>query len=327
MELEKAIYGFTLYLKASNYSLSTVTLYEIAIKNLSSFLNNPKIRDIDHQDLQRFFIYLQEEYIPKRFGNNQKPLSGSSRQNYWKAIRTFFTWATEEFGLRKRPDDRLKMPLNNPKIVLPFSKEDVRALLKAAEFTKEAHPGNRKAFTMKRRTSSRDIALILLMVDTGLRVGEVSRLNISDIDLESGAVNISPFGDSARKTKSRIVYLGKNSRKAIWHYLSTRNDYLPEDPLFLSERNVRLESNAIRCLFNDLGKRAGVANCHPHRTRHYFCVEYLKAGGDIFTLQRQTGHSSLKMLQNYLALANADVAAVHRRVSPGDKVSSTTNDK
>jgi integrase/recombinase XerD len=321
MDLERAIEGFTLNLKASSYSPSTINLYIIALRNLCGFLENPEIDKISYQDLQRYLVYLSEVYEPKRFGNKPNhPLSGSSRQNHWKAIRTFFKWAEEEFQLKRRPDVRLKLPLNNPKIVLPFTENEVRALLKAAEYTSEAHPGNRKSFTMRRRTATRDIALIYLLLDTGLRVGEASRLNIEDVNLESGEITVAPFGDSNRKTKSRIVYLGKNSKRAIWHYLASRKDYDKTEPLFLSERKRRLDGNAVRCLLADLGERAGVPNCHPHRFRHFFCVEYLRGGGDIFTLQRQTGHATLKMLQNYLALANSDVAAVHRKVSPGDRV-------
>ena len=88
----------------------------------------------------------------------------------------------------------------------------------------------------------------------------------------------------------------------------------------MSEKQIRLSTGAIRCLFADLGKRANISGCHPHRTRHYFCVEYLKAGGDLLTLQRQTGHSSYKMLQHYVNLANSDVGLVHKRVSPGDRI-------
>lgn len=319
MDLKSAIDGFSLYLRASGYSPSTVSLYMIALRNLCEFLENPKVEKISLPDLQRFMVYLSEEYKPKRFGNKTHPLSGSSRQNFWKAIRTFFAWATEEFQLKKRPDERLKLPQNNPKIILPFTEDEVRALLKMAEFTAEAHPKNRSAFTMKRRTASRDIALLFLLTDTGLRVGEASRLNIQDVNLETGEIIVAPFGDSNRKTKSRIVYLGRNSKRALWHYLAKRKENDVSEPLFISERNRRLDGNAIRCLLADLGNRAGVSNCHPHRFRHYFCVEYLRAGGDIFTLQKQTGHTSLKMLQNYLTLSNSDVAAVHRKASPGDK--------
>lgn len=319
MDLERAIEGFELHLKASSYSPSTVTLYIIALRNLCQFLKNPEVEKITYPDLQRFMVFLSEEYKPKRFGNKNYPLSGSSRQNYWKALRTFFKWAAEDLPLKKRPDERLRLPSNNPKIILPFSEQDVRNLLKTAEYTKEAHPGNRGAFKMRRRTSVRDLALILLLLDTGLRIGEASRLNIQDVNLETGEIFIAPFGDSNRKTKSRIVYLGKNSKRALWHYLSKRKDAERSEPLFLSERRKRLDGNAVRCLLADLGKRAGVPNCHPHRFRHFFCVEYLKAGGDIFTLQKITGHSTLQMLQNYIALANSDVAAVHRKASPGDK--------
>jgi integrase/recombinase XerD len=320
MNLQKAVEGFTIYLKASSYSPSTVELYNIVLNNLGNFLNNPEVDKISYQDLQRYMIYLQEEYVPKRFGNKEHPLSGSSRQNHWKAIRTFFKWASEYLHLKKRPDERLKLPINNPKAVLPLSEQDIRALLKSAEFTKEAHPENRGAFKMRRRTATRDIALMLLMLDTGLRVGEVSRLNVQDVDFETGEVFVAPFGNSMMKTKSRVVYLGKNSKNSLWHYLSTRKDFEKTEPLFLSERKKRLDGNAVRCLLSDLGDRASVSDVHPHRFRHTFAIQFLRGGGDVFSLQRILGHSSLQMVSHYLALANCDTANAHRRASPVDKL-------
>lgn len=324
MILSLATEGFILHLQAEGYSPSTVTLYKIVLDNLAAFLNDPDVETISFHNLQKYMVYLQTDYVPRRFGSSNKPLSGSSLQNHWKAIRTFFKWCSEELELKNRPDIRLKLPKNNPKTVLPFTEDEIKSLLKAAEYTDEVKPGNHKPFRMHRRTAARDLAVIYIMLDTGCRVGEISRLNIEDVNVETGNIIVTPFGNSGIKTKSRMVYLGKNARRSLWRYLTKRKGKAklidPSEPLFLSERGRRLDRNAIRCLLADLGKRAGVASCHPHRFRHTFAIEFLRGGGDVFSLQKILGHATLKMVEHYLSLANSDVEAAHRRASPSDRI-------
>jgi len=319
MKLTQALEGFIFALKADGYSLSTVELYSGMLAVLTSFLNDCEVEEITPADFTRYFAYLRTDYKPKRSGNNDAPLSGSTLQNHWKAIRRFFRWAEDELNLKARPDAKLKLPSNNPKAILPLSEDDIRALLDAAEFTREAQTAGRRAFKMKRATGDRDTAFIILLLDTGLRCGEACRLNVKDVDLENGEVFITPFGNSRRKTKSRVVPIGKSTRRILWRYLSIRPDASKDDPFFVTSAGRRLNNNSARLLLNDLGDKAGVKNCHPHRLRHTFAVEYLRNEGDIFTLQMILGHSSLDMVRVYLQLVKADAKNAHRRSSPADK--------
>lgn len=318
MKITQATQGFLTFMKADGYSPSTVVLYDYVLKSLADFLEDMEVEKIKHNDLMRYFAYLRDGYEPTRKNGSDAPLSGSTLQNHWKGIRTFFRWAEEDLELKTRPDVKIKLPGKNPKVILPFTEQEVKDLLKATEYT-EVSPGNRKAYSMKRRTAERDLSIILMLLDTGLRIGELCRLNFGDVDLETGDVYIAPYGNSNRKTKSRVVHIGKATRRVLWRYLSNRLDKNSEEALFLTESGTkRITPNSIRLLLADLGRKARVNNCHPHRFRHTFCIEFLRNEGDLFNLQAITGHANLEMLKNYVQIARSDSAKAHMRASPVD---------
>lgn len=319
MKLSKAIEGFFFSLKADGYSQATIDLYGYMLDTLIKFLGDPEIETITKTDLTRYFAYLRSEYQPNRKSKSIAPLSGSTLQNHWKAIKCLFNWASVEFSLQKRPDDKLKLPPNNPKVILPLSEDDIKAILAHAEYSRSAITSGRNSFKMKRTTAERDIAIIVLLLDTGVRSGEACRLNIKDLDLERGEIIIAPFGSSKRKTKSRVLPIGKATRRALWRYLASRSGTDGNSPLFVTITGKRMNPNSVRLLLTDLGIKASVPNCHPHRFRHTFAVEYLRNEGDIFTLQMILGHETLDMVRFYLQLANVDAVNAHRKSSPADK--------
>jgi len=305
MELSKAIKGFEIFLRAEGYAISTVELYSYCLNNLVKAIGDIELGEMNRNQLRFFLIGLQDQN-----------LSPSTIENHWKAIRTFNRWMNSDLQL-PRVDNDLARPKYKPAEITPFSEGEIRKLLNACSRTSLAVTKNRKKFTMPRPTSQRDQAIILMLLDTGLRVSELARLSIQDVNLENGEVFVKPFS-TGRKTKSRVVFLGNSSLKAIWKYLSTRKDAKPTDPVFLSSTGVPMNKNSIRHFLVNIGKRAGVKNVHPHRFRHTFAIQYLRNSGDIFTLQRMLGHSSLSMVQHYLAIADFDVKAAHQRASPAD---------
>jgi len=320
MKLSNAVEGFVFALKAEGYAASTIKMYIYVFDVLRGFLGDVEVEAIKPADLTRYFAYLRTSYTPNRMNGDLSPLSGGSLQNHWKAIRRFFRWAVSELRLRRRPDADLKLPPNkNPKVVLPLSEEEVKALMKVAEYCKPAETHGRKSFVMRKRTGDRDVALLFALLDTGLRVEEMGRLNIQDVNFETGEVFVAPFGNSGYKNKSRTVFFGKVTLRAVWRYLTTREDRQPTDPLFLSTMGYRMDNNSIRLLLADLGRRSGVKNVHPHRFRHTFAIEFLRNGGDVFSLQRLLGHSTLAMVEKYLSLSTTDMQNAHRKASPADK--------
>ena len=101
--------------------------------------------------------------------------------------------------------------------------------------------------------------------------------------------------------------------------MTKRKDTRPDDPLFETSKHQALERNALRKMLGTMGDRAEIVeHVTPHRLRHTFAITYLRNGGDVYTLQRLLGHSTMDMVKRYLALAQTDIADAHRRASPVD---------
>ena len=317
MLLSKSISGFILAKQADGLSFNTLDIYRWALDKLTAFLNDKPVEDVTVEDLRRFFAYLKDDYHNASITRKRERLSASSRQDAWVAVKSFWRWAHNELGA-ERVDTSIKRPEGETPVITPFSEDDVRAMLKAAERV-ETRPGERrKSFALRYPTSARNVALILLLLDTGLRVSEAARLKVGNVDLATGETTVEPHG-SGRKTKSRHVYLGKVARRAVWKYLAQREDAMQFNaPLFVTEDDKPMSKFSIGLVIRRIGKRAGVPNAHPHRFRHTFAVQYLRNGGDTFTLQRLLGHSTMEMVRRYLDLADADDAEAHRRASPAD---------
>jgi integrase/recombinase XerD len=317
MRLSKAIAGFFLSKSADGLSPNTIGIYRWALDKLVAFLDDPDLDSVSADDLRRWFVFLRTEYVTHGPSRNGGHLAIGSLQNAWVAVKSLWHWAHDELGV-SRVADSLKRPQGEPPIITPFTETEIRALLKAAETTTTKGTHKRRSYYQVRHTAHRNAALIRFLLDTGARVSEVARLRISDVSLELGEVVISPFG-SGRKSKGRHVYIGKSTRRELWRYLADRDDVNPEDCLFVSQDDQPMDKYSIGLVLRRIGRRAGVAHVHAHRFRHTFAVEYLRGGGDVFTLKRLLGHATLEMVNRYLALANTDDAAAHRRASPVDR--------
>jgi integrase/recombinase XerD len=211
----------------------------------------------------------------------------------------------------------LSAPQYVSKEAVPFTEDEIRLLLKACEYTASAKTNRRRSYVQIRPTGNRDRALILLLLDTGLRASECSRIQVNHVNLLTGEVDVIPFG-SGRKTHSRQVYLGSTARRALWRYLAER-ETRERDPVFCTISGRSMNNHSIRRVVVNLGKRADVRNVYPHRFRHTFAIQYLRNGGDIFTLQRLLGHRSLEMVKRYLSIAQSDIELAHRQASPVDR--------
>jgi len=158
----------------------------------------------------------------------------------------------------------------------------------------------------------------MLLLDTGLRMGELINLKMEDAHMTEGLLKVMGKGK-----KERIVPMGSNAQRALQRYLF-RYRHKPFHPgidnVFLSVLGKPLTENSIKLIFSRLAKKSGVVRLHAHLCRHTFATRFLINGGDVFTLQQILGHSTLEMVRHYVNLATNHVAIQHQRFSPLDRL-------
>lgn len=286
MLISDAIHGFYLHMLGSNYSPITAKNYKTFLNCMVVQIGNVNIETIRKNQIVAFLQSLREE------GKSE-----STVYAYWRTIRSFYNWASIELGI-ERPDN-IPSPGFSTKPVVPFTHDEISRLLKSAG-------------------SKRNATIILLLLDTGLRVSEAARLTIADLNLETGTAQIRSWRNG-KKSRARIVKLGYMTRKSTWAYIASRKDPIqPNAPLLATVDGKPLDRNEIAKILKRIGSKAGVNGCHPHRFRHTFAIQFLRNGGDIFTLQELLGHSSLVMVRRYLSISQVDLDDAHRRASPVD---------
>lgn len=302
MLLSQAVEGFVLDRAAGGYSPNTLQLYRLFLGKLIKFTEDAQLEAIDTDTLRHWLVSLAG-------------MAQTSRRNAWSVMRAFFGWSHQELGTA-RPDLTISMPRVADPEVIPFTQDEIKNILHAVERT-AASDGTRRGFTMRRITAKRDKSIVLILLDTGLRVSELARLRIKDVNMEAAEIQVVPYM-SGRKSRRRTVYMGRVALKSLWSYLTTRENPPQDAPLLVTSTNKPMTRDEILKLLTRIGKRIG-CHVHPHKFRHTFAIQYLRGGGDVFTLQRLLGHADLKMVRYYLSLADTDDKNAHRKASPADR--------
>jgi len=317
--LSKAIPGFINYKTAEGLALRTIDSHERLLNKWLEHIEDQEIGKITAQDVVAYLSWLRNEYTPRRYNGKTHPLSPKSLRNVWVTLSSFYSWAAQELGtaqiMKAVPAPRTK---ETP--IEPLTQEEVEHMLKACINSREARTSNRRSFTMRLRFNHRDQAIILTLIDTGLRAMEVCKLLIGNIDLKTGRVEVKHgVIGGAKGGKGRTVYLGKAARRAVWRYLADRDDANDLNaPVFLAQHGHPFNPNSLRQLIKGIADRPEVKEVYPHKFRHTFAITYLRSGGDIFTLQALLGHNSLEMVRHYAQIAEIDVAQAHHKASPAD---------
>lgn len=317
--VKEAIEGFLYYKSAEGLSDRSLDSYKRTLTQWAEYLGEIMVVRITSHEVNAYINYLRTEYVPRRFGGSLLPLSPKTIRNVWITLSSFFTWANKEYNF-PNPMKEVPPPRFQKAPVDAFTEDEVRRMLKACLYTREADTNVRRKFVMRRPTGNRDQAIILVLLDAGLRASELCSLTIEDIDFKRGKLEIKHGVEGGAKGgKGRIVYLGKAASQAVWRSVNQREDkYDPSEPLFTVSRNRPFNPNTLRHMIKSISERANVKNAYPHKFRHTFAITYLRSGGDVFSLQAMLGHNSLEMVQHYAKLAQIDVEQAHRKASPAD---------
>ena len=294
-------------------SLHTIRIYTTALNILQRFLERKgypaDVTRIGTEAIREFIGYLQntKAFMEHPFtGPQQKGLTGHTINCYLRAIRAFWSWLLAEEFIETNPFDKIIIPKPPKKIIMPFSDDQIRALLGVID--------------TKSPIGFRDWIIILTLLDAGIRVTELTELKLEHVNLMQRCLKINGKGN-----KERIVPIGISVQRALGKYI---NKYRPNpiyplsDNLFLNRDGMPLTPNRIQSIIERYALKAKIqgVRASPHTFRHTFAISYLRNGGDVFTLQRILGHETLDMVRNYVNLTQYDLQETHLRCSPVDNL-------
>jgi len=280
--------------EARNLTPKTIAWYEAGATALHRYMAGEGVTEtaqITPALLRRFILHLREHHNPGGvFG-------------IFGAVKVFLRWYASEYGAPgwENPLDRVESPKREtpPQRSLPTA--DFDALVKAC---------GRGATMME----ARDRAVLLTLLDTGLRHAEFTDLRLEDLDIGTGAIVVRV----GKGRKTRVTFVGKKTLKAILAYLRHRGK--EPGPLWIGQQGEPLTRAGVRQLIRRRAARAGVQEPGMHEFRRAFALNYLRNGGDAETLRRLLGHSDYKVLARYLSLEDEDLRRAHGKHGPVDNM-------
>lgn len=314
--LAQAIDGFLLHLAARRLSPHTIADYTNSLRRLQRFLGgDPPLAAITIEQIEAFFADLATPHAPA--GIARRPAQAISKKhsrNIHTGLSAFWTWAIARRLVTDHLIRRIERPRPEERAIVPLSQAEVKAILDVCDRSRPyTRPGKREN-DHARTTGQRDRAIILLLLDTGVRASELCDLEIQHVDLKAQRILVYGKGD-----KERALPISARTSRSLWQYLAIRPEVRLDDPLFLTITGQPMNRSNLLQLLHSLGERAGVPDVHPHRFRHTFAVNFLRNGGNAYELQMALGHATLEMTRTYLELAQTDLAAAHLRASPVDR--------
>jgi len=295
VELSKAIEEFLLAKKAEGTSKRTLVKYKQQIESFATRAKRDHLADITAHDIRLFLSELKS-----------RDMQPSSVNTYYRSIHAFLCWTVREYGFPfPNPVEWIDAPKVPHRLPPSLSDDGFLGLLVACD---------------EGQNPERDRAILMLLLDTGVRAGELVTLKVADLDLPGKELKC--FG---KDQEDRVVPLEEGAARAVEAYLDTRTRCKSEDPLFPSSLgpDCFLTQSGLLSLLKRLAARASLdENVYVHLLRHTFAKKWLKGPGkgDIQALSDIMGHSSVSTTQIYAAYDSEDLKEMHQHRSPGNQI-------
>lgn len=293
-EIDHEIAEFLIDRQSRNLAAKTLRWYGEGLQKWRDYILAQGVTataDVKPHHVRRFLVHLQDT------GHVPGGVAG-----IYSTVRMFITWYAKEFA-----PAGWRNPLQN--IAAPKRTQEQKSPLDIADFKKMLATVKPKTFA-----GSRDRAILYVLLDTGMRLQEMTDLNVGDVS--SGQVTIR----SGKGRKTRLAFIGATTRRALVAWLMHHPGPDDDAPMWAREDGERLSRDGVRQVIRRMADKAGIKEPGLHDFRRAFAVNFLNNGGDVLSLQRLMGHSNTSVTSRYVKLAADDLKRTHTKASPVDNL-------
>ena len=295
--MDKLINKYIEYLTyEKNYSSYTVLNYEEDLNFFKTYIEKESLDflDIDYQQVRLFFNYLDEFKFKK-----------STISRKISSVRSFYKFLARNDYIPYNPFELVTSPKKDKKLPKFLYYNELNEIFNIPDINTSL--GLRNRFILE------------ILYATGMRVGELEKVKISDINFSSNEIKILGKGN-----KERIVYFDDETSKIMKDYINKSRKELLRDNneyLLLNKNGTRLTARGIRLIVDNIIKESSIkTNVSPHTLRHTFATNLLNAGCDIISVQELLGHESLKATQVYTHITDEALRKTYLKSMPERKI-------
>lgn len=318
-EIDFQISDFMLNCQMRNLAQKTMASYESTLKLFSRFLADTFLitdaKLVKDEMVKKYVLFILErgKYTvatdassfkcnhPYNRPDYKKKVTPITINNYLRNMKVFFNYLKQERIIKVNPMKNIKFLKSERKPKEFITDEDFFRILNQIDNSKFHE--------------YRDCIIIQILFDTGMRIGECLSLVIDDIDLTLKSILLR--ADQTKGRKSRYVFFSQKMQRELKAWLQYKDRYVESALLFPTHNGNELKINNFEKNFRVYGSRVGIKNLHPHQLRNNFAKRFLLAGGDIYTLSKLLGHSSVGVTEkSYLDLTDEDLKSRYEKFSP-----------